>query len=151
MPIVLSSKASVSEDHAAKEFQYFIKLATKAELPIVSESDARAKEPARIIIGECELADSITKDKPVDWTKCGDDGFIIRTVKGKGGTDLIIGGGKIRGTLHGVYTLLDDLGFRWYNVKKTVYPETETLKVAMYDKDFNPCFIYRDPFIMRGF
>ena len=41
--IVLSSKASVSEDHAAKEFQYFIKLATKAELPIVSESGRPCK------------------------------------------------------------------------------------------------------------
>ena len=149
--IVLSSQASPSETFAANELQKFIKLSTKVELPIVAESDPRAKEPARVIIGECELANSLLKDKPVDWKTLGEDGFAIKAVPGKGGTDLIIAGGNVRGTLHAVYTMLDDLGFRWYNQKKTVYPETETLKVAMYNLEFKPVFMSRDPYISESY
>lgn len=51
-----------------------------------------------------------------DISKLGHDGFIIEVVKnraaGQGG-DIYIYGTRPRGTMYGVYTMLESLGVRW--------------------------------------
>jgi len=164
--IVLSGQASPSEKHAAGELQSFVKLATEAELPIVGENDPRAKEPSRIFVGAGDLANSIiTSGKPIDMEKLGDEGFIIRTVPGEGSKqDIVIAGGRLRGTMYGVYTFLDHLGFRWYTNRKTWLPhevmhaysgvnnsKPGTLRFPQFDEKVIPPFLYREPHINEAF
>ena len=147
--IVLSGEASPSEKHAADELQMLLKMATGAKLPIVEETDSRTQKPMRIFIGSGMMTgEFIALGKPVNREKLGDEGFIIRTVKKSGiAPDVIIAGGRLRGTLYGVYTFLDHLGFRWYTNRKTWYPEGSTLRMPHFDKEEIPAFMYREPSI----
>jgi len=151
--IVLSGRASPSEKHAADEFQYFVKEATGAEIPIVGEEDLRALEPPRIFIGSGKLADVIIAEgKQVDWKALGDEGFIIRTVPDAYYLpDIIIAGGRLRGTMYGVYTFLNHLGFRWYTRDVIRYPEGRKLVISHLDEKVIPPFMYRVPYIKEAF
>ena len=151
--IVLSDNPSPSESHAAEELQKFIKLATEAELPLVGENDPRAQKSPRIVIGSGKLADSVlSKSIPVDYKALGDEGFIIRTAQGSGSIpDIVIAGGKLRGTMYGVYTFLDRMGFRWYTSRVTRFPEGKVVKSPFLDERVIPTFMYREPFIMEAF
>ncbi|MFC1508981.1 DUF4838 domain-containing protein [Candidatus Omnitrophota bacterium] len=160
--IVLTGKASPSETYAADELRHFIKLATEAELPIVDENDPRAKEPLRIFIGAGDLVNS---EFGIQNSELGEEGFIIRTVPGEGPTpDIIIAGAQRRGTLYGVYTFLDHLGYRWYTNRKTWLPheithaharvrnsKQGTLRFPPFDEKVIPSFSYREPWIAEAF
>jgi hypothetical protein len=151
--IVLSDQASPTEKHAAEDLCYHIKLATGAELPIVAGHDSRADEPYRIFLGLGEMADKLIADgEPVDLRELGDEGFIIRTViENENQPDIVIAGGKLRGTMYGVYTFLEKLGFRWYTPTLTKYPEGGKLETPAIDEKSIPAYIYRDPSISEAF
>jgi len=150
--IVSSLDASPSEKHAAKELQALLKEATGVQLPLVDEKSPRAAEPMRIFIGSNTLTDELLAPrKPVNWEELGDEGFILHTMKKRGvQPDIIIAGGKLRGTMYGVYTFLDRLGFRWYTNRKTWYPEGSTLKMPHFDETVIPPFMYREPYISEA-
>ncbi|MCE5249214.1 DUF4838 domain-containing protein, partial [bacterium] len=151
--IVLSDAASPSERHAANELQGFIRLASGAELPIVTENDSRSQKSPRICVGPGKISDALlAKGNPVDFKALGDEGFILRTVKEGGSrSDVVIAGGKLRGTMYGVYTFLDHLGFRWYTNRITRFPEGKALKSPVLDEQKIPPFMYREPFIKEAF
>ena len=88
---------------------------------------------------------------PVDWEALGDEGFVLRTVDAAEATDIVIAGGRRRGTMYGVYTLLDRLGFRWYTNRKTWFPEGAALRLTPVDEVGGPVFMYREPFINEAF
>jgi len=166
--IVSSLDASPSEKYAAKELQTLLKEATGAQLPLVDEKNPRAAEPMRIFVGSNTLTDElITLGKPVNWKELGDEGFVLRTVKKSGfSPDIIIAGGKLRGTMYGIYTFLDRLGFRWYTNRKTWYPHeinvkavhdlpvnnsiAGTLRFPEFDEKVIPLFIHREPSITEA-
>ena len=154
--IVLSKEASLSEKHAAKELQHFIHMATKTTLPIVDENESAAKEPLRIFVGTGELLKSVfpanQELEQSEWQKLGDEGFILRTIPtGAATPDVVIAGGRQRGTMYGVYTFLEHIGFRWYTNRKTWYPEKEILRVPQLDEKETPAFVYRYPYIYEAF
>lgn len=151
--IVLCAKPSPSERHAADELKSHIALATGAELPVVAETDARAAQPPRIFVGFGDAAGKILAgSKTVSSDSLGDEGFIIRTVKNGGADpDIVVAGGRLRGTMYGVYTLLDKLGFRWYTPRVTRFPDGKTLKATGLDETTVPVFMYREPFIKEAF
>ena len=151
--IVLSGDASPSEEHAAKELRYFIREATGADIPVVGEHDSRAGEPQRIFVGSSPTADKLVPpDKAFDLKKFGDEGFAVRTVTGESGdADFIIAGGRLRGTMYGVYDFLETLGFRWYTKDMTRYPEGKKITVGTIDVDSAPAFMYRVPYIHDAF
>ena len=148
--IVSAGHASPAERRAAGELQYFIQLATGARLPLVDERDPRASRPPRIFIGAGTLSENILGEV-IDLDGLGDEGFILRSVGASAGPDLIIAGGRRRGTLYGVYTLLDRLGFRWYTNRKTWFPEGGVLQMGAIQEQDAPAFIYREPYIYEGF
>src|SRR5438477_9943045 len=75
--------------------------------------------------------------------KLGPEGFALRTVKNK----LIIAGGRPRGTLYGVYTLLEEkLGVRWFTPEVEVVPRTSSLAMAALDEIRVPALEYREVF-----
>ncbi len=151
--IVLAANPSPSERHAAGELKSQIALATGAEIPVVNETDARAAEPPRIFVGFGEAATKLLAGtKTVSADSLGDEGFIIRTIKnGADAPDIIVAGGRLRGTMYGVFTLLDKLGFRWYTPRVTRFPEGGTLKATGLDETTIPVFMYREPFIKEAF
>ena len=92
--VVLAEDASESERFAAQELIDYIALATGKTL-----ETAESAEYAIRIGGNTDET-------------LGEEGFEIRVE----GEDLVIAGGKTRGTLYGVYTFLEDyVGWRWYD------------------------------------
>ena len=67
----------------------------------------------------------------VDFEALGSDGFTIRTQ----GDHLIIAGGRLRGTMYGVYTFLEDyLGCRWFHPQVGRIPKRQRVEVeAIHD------------------
>ncbi len=151
--VVLPAAPSPSERHAAEELQRFVKLATGAELPVVAEGDSRAQQPPRIFVGFSAAAEKLLSGKKTAGTdSLGDEGFLLRTVPAGGGSpDIVIAGGKLRGTMYGVYTFLDRIGFRWYTNRVTRFPEGKVLKGVALNERVIPQFMYREPFIKEAF
>src|SRR5207247_2341073 len=104
--IVISSNAIPSERYAGEELQRYVEKISGAKLPVVT--DANAASSQEILLGDNSHLRAL-KNRP-DFSKLGTDGFVLRT----DGKRLIIAGAKPRGTLYGVYTLLEEkLGVRW--------------------------------------
>ncbi len=75
--------------------------------------------------------------------KLGPEGFALRTLRNK----LIIAGGRPRGTLYGVYTLLEEkLGVRWFTPELEAVPKTNRLVVADLNETHVPSLEYREVF-----
>lgn len=137
--IVLSKDASASEKHAAAELQKFLKEISGAELPIAAEGQARPEQ--MIVLGDGETFRSLNAG--VVLKDLGDEGFAIQTV----GPHLVIVGGRLRGTMYGVYTLLEEqLGCRWYTSTVSYIPKTSTITLKPLSIVQKPDFEYREPF-----
>jgi hypothetical protein len=138
--IVLSKEASASEKHAGAELAKFLFEISGAQLPVVTEGETLPER--MIVIGDGEAFRSLKIS--VDLAKLGDEGFAIKS----SGPHLAIVGGRLRGTLYGVYTFLEEtLGCRWYTSTVSYIPKMDVvtigpLKIAADVPDFE----YREPF-----
>ncbi len=136
--IVLADDASPSEKHAAAELQTFIEQISGAKLPVVGESEGSRK---MIVIGGCETQRDFAPDPNI--AAMGDEGFAIKTA----GPHLVIAGGKLRGTMYGVYTFLEDiLGCRWYTSTVSKIPRMRSIRFGALDITGKPDFEYREPY-----
>ena len=132
--IVLAENASPSEKHAADELQGFLAQISGAKLPITSEESDHM-----IVLGDGPALRSLGVS--VDFTDLGDEGFAIKTC----GPHLIIAGGRLRGTMYGVYSFLEDaLGCRWYSSKVSYIPKQQTIVLKPLNIIRKPSFDYRD-------
>ncbi|MBC7289384.1 MAG: DUF4838 domain-containing protein, partial [Armatimonadetes bacterium] len=142
--IVVGADASPSEKHAANELQHFLKEISGAELPI--KDDTGPVGPHEIILGDNAHLRQV--GAKIDFTKLGDEGFTIRTVP----PHLVIAGGKLRGTMYGVYTFLEDyLGCKWLAADCSVIPKRERIAVESIDDTQVPVLEYREPFYKDAF
>jgi hypothetical protein len=142
--IVLSEQASPSERHAAEELQGFLKEMSGAELPIVT--DAAPRSGPEIVLGNSRRLRALKLS--LDWDTLGDEGFVIRTV----GEDLVIAGGRLRGTMYGVHTLLEDhLGCRWFAPGVSHIPRRDRVALGPIDDEQVPVLEYREPFFTCAF
>ncbi|NLF67607.1 MAG: DUF4838 domain-containing protein [Candidatus Anammoximicrobium sp.] len=98
--IVLGACPSEAERFAAEELAAFLQRGTGAELPIVAESEYSGGRG--IFLGPTALAAKHGMDA-ADW---GEEEWGVRAVDGQ----LIVTGGRPRGTLYGVYELLERVG-----------------------------------------
>jgi hypothetical protein len=79
----------------------------------------------------------------IDLNKLGAEGFALCTLRNK----LIIAGGRPRGTLYGVYTLLEEkFGVRWFTPEVEFVPHTNRLVLAEMNETRIPAFEYREVF-----
>ena len=141
--IVISSEAFPSEKHAANELQMFIREISRAEIPVAD--DTAQFSDKEIILGDNEHLKKT--GLAVDFSKLGKEGFTIRT---KGDT-LIIAGGRLRGTMYGVYALLEDyLGCRWYSEKVSKIPRMARIEIGEIDDTQVPVLEYRDSFFRHA-
>lgn len=137
--IVIAKAASPSEKHAAAELQMFLEQISGARLPVVTDDEPMGDR--EIILGDS--AHLRAAGVGVDFAGLGDEGFVIRTAS----PHLIIAGGRQRGTMYGVYTLLEDhLGCRWFSSKVSRIPRLERIEIAEIDERQTPVLEYREPF-----
>ena len=135
--IVISRDASLSEKYASKELQRYLRKISGAELPIVVDNgEALAR---MIVLGDGRVLRSLKV--PVDFQNLGTDGFAIKT----SGPNLVIAGGRARGTMYGVFTFLEEvLGCRYYTPYAISIPKKETVSVTRLDITQKPDFEYRE-------
>ena len=141
--ICVSEAASPSERRGAEELQNFVEEMSGARLPIVT--DAEKPEGDLVLVGNSNLIQKLGLGFPFE--QLGSEGFVLRTE----GNNLVIVGGRQRGTMYGVYTFLEKLGCRWFARDVSVVPKKATLTVEPLDETQKPAFEYREPFFTEAF
>ncbi len=141
--IAISKQASESEQWAAKELQHWLKEIGGAELPIQDLNQAFAGH--QIIIGYNELVKAETgENAPADL----DESFRYFN----SGADILIYGGKMRGTMYGVMAFLEnELGCRWYTKEVCVIPKRKEFSFNWLDHSEKPGIRVRNDFYFEAF
>ena len=139
--IVRAGGASPSQCYAAEELQRFTEQMTGVKLPIVTD-DAPLPERA-VLLGDTRHTAAVL-GAAADLTALGEDGFRIVAKP----PHLLILGSPKRGTLYGVYEVLERFGgCRWYASWHSAIPRRDTFAVpAGIDETQTPAFLLREPF-----
>jgi hypothetical protein len=137
--IALSPQAGPSERRAADELQRFLGEMSGARLPVLA--GVPELDGPLIIVGAGPLSERRGFQAPAG------ENSRIATVGG----DLIIAGGRQRGTMYGVYAFLDKLGCRWFAKDVSRVPRRRTITLAALDEIHAPGFEYREPFFTEAF
>ncbi len=138
--IVCPTNVSTSQLYAAEELQKFTEQMTGVRLPIVRD-DAPLPKRA-ILLGETRYTAKLLGGQS-DAASLGEDGFRLRSCP----PHLVIQGGPLRGTLYGVYDVLERFGgCRWYASWHSVIPSRDSLTVPVLDETRKPAFALREPF-----
>jgi hypothetical protein len=133
--VIIGKDASPSENFAASEFEKYISKITGA---VVSYApDCKDVPENAVLIGDSQALRSLGID--IDFNDLSDEGYVIRTV----GNRLIIAGGRLRGTLYGVYGFFESLGCRWYSQTVNKVPEMKSISLGTLDIKEKPAFEYR--------
>ena len=136
--IVLPSNSSPSQVYSAKELQNYIEQMTGARLNI--QTDSQALPAKAIVLGNSKYTAAAIGKSP-DMKKLGNDGFQIVTKP----PYLLIVGGKKRGTLYGVYDLLEKFGgIRWYSKDFSLIPKLKNWSIPEVNITEIPAFSIRD-------
>jgi hypothetical protein len=135
--IVIPHRATDVERKAANELALYIQKMSGARLPIVADN---TKEQQReILVGQTNR--TIRLLPRFDRASLQQDGFIMRTI----GEKILIAGGTKKGTLYGVYTLLEDyLGCRMYSASAIVVPKRSTVSLPVLNSTQVPFIRHRE-------
>jgi len=137
--IVISTNAIPSERYAAEELQRYLEKLSGAKLPLVT--DTTPPNSREILIGDNAHLQRL--GFTLDLHKLGPEGFVFATE----GNRLIIAGSKPRGTLYGVYTLLEDqFGVRWFTPELEHVPGTNRITLGSLNETHIPALQYREVF-----
>ncbi|MEI6605400.1 MAG: DUF4838 domain-containing protein [Verrucomicrobiota bacterium] len=138
--IVRPAKASPSQVFAAEELQKFTEKMTGVKLPILTD-DVPLPERA-ILLGTTQHTAALLGE-PADLAALGDDGFRLKSRP----PHLLIVGGPVRGTLYGVYEILERCGgCRWYSSWHSVIPRLDAWTIPALDEIQRPAFAMREPY-----
>jgi hypothetical protein len=140
--ICISREASPSERHAAAELQRFLEEISGVRLPVVT--DEKPIPGALVLVGKSAALDRLGLNIPFD--NLGPEGFALRSE----GRHLVIAGGRLRGTMYGVYTLLEKLGCRWFAPDVSRIPKMSRVTVAPLNETQKPAFEYREPYFTEA-
>lgn len=135
--IVVAADATEAERHAAAELAKFLKAVTGSDL---AASDKAEPARGRLLVGPgaAKLADPGFTAEGL-----GEEGLVIRTV----GHDIVLAGGRPRGTLYAVYTFLEDeVGCHWWTSRVSTIPKRPTLQVGPLNVRYVPRLEYRESF-----
>jgi hypothetical protein len=141
--IAYSSEASESEQWAAKELQHWLKEIAGVEIPL--GDIAQVHNGPQIIVG---YNDIIKQKTGATAPALLDESF--RYVSS--GPDILIYGGKQRGTMYGVMAFLEnELGCRWYTPSVSVIPGKEEIILGRLDHSEAPGIRVRNNFYFEAF
>ena len=140
--VVQGKDATPSEQFAARELTNFLHQITGALFPLVSETNRPA--PAKgIYVGWTEFA-ARQGATSAAW---GREEWVIKSV----GKDLILTGGRTRGTLYGVYEFLDKYGgCRWVSLDMETIPKRDPFEIPGIDVSGKPAFSWREISVYPG-
>ncbi len=134
--IVIADDASASERWAANELADHLRQMSGAAVAVTTQSEGGV-----VYLGQAAIDAGL-----VDGIEAlGDEGFAIVTGDGAVG----IAGGRLRGTMYGVFTLLHEQGCRWWTPTESDIPRRETITVAATDRRVVPTLEYRDMMYME--
>ncbi|MBN2269576.1 MAG: DUF4838 domain-containing protein [Sedimentisphaerales bacterium] len=141
--IVLAPDATEAERHAAAELSEFLTQITGTKFETAGAASSNGLAGILVGPGAAKQADA-----GFSTDGLGADGIVIRTV----GNNLILAGGRPRGTLYTVYTFLEDqLGCRWWSSKVSTIPKKPTIDIPKLDIRYVPVFEYREAFWFDAF
>ncbi|MBD3352105.1 MAG: DUF4838 domain-containing protein [Candidatus Lokiarchaeota archaeon] len=134
--IVLSDKASPSQKYAASELSRYIEESTGVKINIANLIEDLPKKS--IILGDHPY---ITKNYPqIDFENLENEGYYFKFTEHR----IIIAGSKIRGTLYGVYSFLEEfLNIRFYDPEYTIIPANEDIILPEISEERTPSLKYR--------
>lgn len=142
--IVIPAEPTPATRYAAEELQQFLAKIAGVRLPIVA--DAEPAGPHEILVGPSSRLTTLGLD--LDLAALGREGYVLRTVD----TRLVIAGGEPRGTLYGVYGLLEDhLGCRWFTPELERIPPSRRLVLPPLDERRVPVFEYRETYTWESY
>lgn len=140
--IVVAPDASEPEQYAAAELARFLGQIAGGEFKVQNEGN---KESSCIFVGPGAAK---WADTQFSTDGLGAEGIVLRTA----GDDLILAGGRPRGTLYAVYTFLEDqLGCRWWSSTESKIPRKRMIVVDKLDIRYVPPLEYRSPFWTDAF
>src|ERR1700733_13340280 len=121
--IVIAADTSQSERHGAEELQKFLEQMSGARLPITTDPRRRM-----VLVGNSAALENLNLRIP--FADLGPEGFALKT----SGHNVVIAGGRLRGSMYGVYTFLEKLGCRWFTPELSRIPKTRTITVGPLDR-----------------
>jgi len=145
--ILLPTKPSSMDEKAAEDLALYLKEMTGASFPIVKEGEGEDRKDPVISIGLTRLLTQSGLDAAT--VDLGEEGYVIAAKD----NNLFLRGGKSRGAIYAVYTLLEeDLGCRWYAVNSLpVVPRAPVMSFRPKLRSFIPVLELRDPYLGEAF
>lgn len=141
--VVLAADATEAETTAGGEVAAYLTKVTGGQFAVVSEGTEPGGSP-RVLVGPTPAAAAAG----VDVATLGPEEWIVRTV----GDDLLLVGGRPRGTLYAAYHFLEDVvGVHWWNPWEESVPQKPTLTVGTLNRRGEPFFHYRDIYMLYGY
>lgn len=138
--VVTPAAPTPAQTHAAEELVRFTAEMTGATLRV--QTDAEPLPESAVLLGVTRYTDQVVGG-PTDLGRLGDDGFRLKTA----GKHLAIVGSGLRGTLYGVYELLERYGgCRWYASWHSLIPKRDPWTLPVIDDTQVPAFVMREPF-----
>lgn len=123
---VNAADRTLAEQTAVQELAAYLEKVTGAAFETVDENDLPAGTPA-IYVGHTRYA----QDRGIDCGALGPEESVLRTA----GHNVILTGGRPRGTLYAVYLFLEDtLGCRWYTPWCESVPRLPHCKIPAMDR-----------------
>lgn len=139
MTIVLNHDPIPAERTAVKELADYLAKITGGTFEVVDES-AKPAGPC-LYVGPTAYA----RRHGLDAANWGPERWALRSV----GADVVLVGGRPRGTLYAVYHFLEDeLGVRWFTEFDEHVPQRPTLELPALDRHGEPKFRYRDIYLL---
>lgn len=137
--IVVAKNPIPSELYAAEELQSYIGRISGTRLPIIT--DDLPMNIYEIVLGNNAHLNKLNIH--IDFSRLGAEGFLLRTYMNY----LLIAGGKPRGTLYGVYALLEEkLGVRWFTPDVEFVPSLDRIELPELNEIQVPALEYREVF-----
>jgi hypothetical protein len=134
--IILPSTPTESESKAANILQDYLIQISGAVLPIIGAEKARSSY--EIVLGQNDRIDELGLN--INYNELQQDGFLIKTDSAR----LIIAGGSGKGTIYGVYTLLEKyLNCRMYTPSARVIPKQKQISLDKIDDKQIPSIRFR--------
>jgi len=141
--IVVSANASESERWAAQELQHWLAEVSGVEVPI---QDQRSDNGPAIILAYGDTVRAAFPDMPEP--AAGDESFRYCN----SGSDILIWGGRDRGTMYGVMSFLErEMGVRFYTPGVTVAPKKASYSFVRLDHAEKPGIRVRNDFYYEAF
>jgi hypothetical protein len=115
--IVYAMDALESERTAATELSRYLQKICGADFNVYNEGSAPSEAP-KVFIGACRSAKKLCPE--INWRKLDGDRVLIKIRE----DNLIIAGGRPRGSLYAVYSFLEDvLGCKWWTSTEETIPQ----------------------------